>query len=331
MEVYAGFLAHTDAQVGRLIDALEDARHPRRHALHLPRAVTTAPRRRGRCTAPGAAPSFQNGVPEDPEWLLEHIDDFGSARCENHYNAAWAWALDSPFQWMKQVASHFGGTRNGLAISWPNGFAARGEQRTPVPSRHRPRADDPRCGGHRAADAAVNGIEQKPIEGVSMRYTFDDGEAAEHAHDAVLRDPRQPRDLPRRLGRGVLPRPRAVDPQRQPAPFGDEHETWELYDVGDDFSQADRSCRRAPGQARASCRRLFDERGAQVRRLSRSATRPSRGRCRTTGRASSRASRRFTLHRRHVRLPELASVNLKNTSFDDHGPPRRSPRQARRG
>ena len=62
--------------------------------------------------------------------LLEHMADFGTDRCENHFNVGWAWALDAPFQWMKQVASHFGGTRNALAVSWPNGMgAAAGELR----------------------------------------------------------------------------------------------------------------------------------------------------------------------------------------------------------
>ncbi|MFN9902117.1 MAG: arylsulfatase, partial [bacterium] len=124
-----------------------------------------------------SAPSFQNGVPEDPEWLLEHIDDFGTAKCENHFNVGWAWALDSPFQWMKQVASHFGGTRNAIAISWPKQIKATNELRSQF---------------HHVVDIAptiyevagitppdfVNGIEQMPIHGTSMKYSFDDASVA---------------------------------------------------------------------------------------------------------------------------------------------------------
>ena len=114
-----------------------------------------------------SAPSFQNGVHEDPEWLLSHMDDFGTDRCENHFNVGWAWALDAPFQWMKQVASHFGGTRNALAVSWPRGMEARGGLRSQF---HHVIDIYPtilEVTGLTAPEA-VNGITQAPIHGVSM-------------------------------------------------------------------------------------------------------------------------------------------------------------------
>ncbi|MEY3796984.1 MAG: hypothetical protein RLZZ170_998, partial [Actinomycetota bacterium] len=108
MEAFAGFLAHTDHHIHRLLASL-DERGKLDNTLVF--YITGDNGASGEGTLHGAwsAPSFQNGRPEDPEWLLEHMDDFGSADCENHYNYPWAWALDSPFQWMKQVASHFGG------------------------------------------------------------------------------------------------------------------------------------------------------------------------------------------------------------------------------
>ena len=108
MEVYAGFLAHTDAQVGRVIDAIDELGQWD-NTLFIYVCGDNGASAEGTLHGAWSAPSFQNGLPEDPEWLLEHMDDFGTARCENHYNVAWAWALDAPFQWMKQVASHFGG------------------------------------------------------------------------------------------------------------------------------------------------------------------------------------------------------------------------------
>jgi arylsulfatase len=107
MEVFAAFLAHTDAQVDRVFAALErlgcfD------DTLIIYVTGDNGASAEGTIHGAWSAPSFQNGVPEDPEWLLDHIDDFGTSRCENHFNVGWAWALDSPFQWMKQVASHFG-------------------------------------------------------------------------------------------------------------------------------------------------------------------------------------------------------------------------------
>jgi arylsulfatase A-like enzyme len=177
MEVFAAFLAHTDAQVDRIFGALErlgcfD------DTLIVYVTGDNGASAEGTIHGAWSAPSFQNGVHEDPEWLLDHIDDFGTARCENHFNVGWAWALDSPFQWMKQVASHFGGTRNGLAVSWPNGIRSRGELREQF---------------HHVVDLAptileavgvhapthVDGIEQLPMAGVAMNPTFDDPGAPE--------------------------------------------------------------------------------------------------------------------------------------------------------
>lgn len=166
MEVFAGFLAHTDAQIGRLLDATEALGVDDNTIVMY---ITGDNGASGEGTIHGAwsAPSFQNGIPEDPEWLLAHIDDFGTARCENHYNAGWAWALDSPFQWMKQVASHFGGTRNAMAVQWPREITDSGGLRTQF---------------HHVIDVfptileavglqspeVLNGIEQMPVQGVSM-------------------------------------------------------------------------------------------------------------------------------------------------------------------
>ena len=111
-----------------------------------------------------------------PEWLLEHIDDFGTAKCENHFNVGWAWALDSPFQWMKQVASHFGGTRNAMALSWPKKITDKGGLRTQF---HHVIDIVPTIleAAKIRAPEVVDGIPQKPIEGVSMAYTFDKANA----------------------------------------------------------------------------------------------------------------------------------------------------------
>ena len=109
---------------------------------------------------------------ETPEFVASRIDEFGTATAYNHYAVGWAHAMDTPYQWTKQVASHWGGTRNGTIVHWPGGFSARGEVRSQF---------------HHVIDVAptvleaaglphptsVNGVEQHPIEGVSMRYSFD--------------------------------------------------------------------------------------------------------------------------------------------------------------
>ena len=94
-----------------------------------------------------------NGMPgiETTEFLLSKIDDFGTPKAYNHYAVGWAHALCAPYQWTKQVASHWGGTRNGTIVHWPNGFRDKGKIAQPVPPRHRRGADDP--GGRRTARA----------------------------------------------------------------------------------------------------------------------------------------------------------------------------------
>ena len=89
----------------------------------------------------------------------------------------WTWAFDTPFKWTKQIASHFGGTKQGMCMAWPNQHQGRRRHPPPVPPRHRHRADDP--GGDAASRprSSVNGIAQKPMEGVSMAYTWDKANA----------------------------------------------------------------------------------------------------------------------------------------------------------
>ena len=86
--------------------------------------------------------------------------------------------MNTPYQWTKQVASHWGGTRNGTIVHWPKGIKAQGRDPLAVPPRHRRRADDPRSGGI-PEPLSVNGVAQQPIEGVSMLYSFNDAKAAE--------------------------------------------------------------------------------------------------------------------------------------------------------
>src|SRR5262249_16825540 len=119
-----------------------------------------------------------NGAPqlETAELMAAHIDDFETPKAYNHYAVGWAHALDTPYQWTKQVASHWGGTRNGLAVHWPRGIASRGETR----SQFRHVIDVAPTILEVAGlpqPTAVNGIEQQPIEGASMAYSFDDAGA----------------------------------------------------------------------------------------------------------------------------------------------------------
>ena len=183
MEVYAGFLEHTDYHVGRLIDALEDLEILDDTLIYYIIGDNGA-------SAEGTPEgtfnemiTLNSATPEivalmAPEYVREHIDEFGTPKAYNHYAVGWAHAMDTPYQWTKQVASHWGGTRNGTIVHWPTGIKTKGEIRSQF---------------HHVIDVAptvleaaglpepvmVHGVQQKPLEGVSMVYSFDDAQAAE--------------------------------------------------------------------------------------------------------------------------------------------------------
>ncbi len=125
MEVYAAALSHADDQMGRVLDAIEEAGE-------LDNTLVIYIQGDNGASAEGTPQgllnemSVFNGVPEDFNEILKRMDELGSPTTFNHYPVGWAHAMDTPFQWTKQIASHFGGTRNGLVISWPARSKTRG-------------------------------------------------------------------------------------------------------------------------------------------------------------------------------------------------------------
>jgi arylsulfatase len=179
MEVYAGFLEHTDHHAGRLIDALEDLEILDDTLVYVMVGDNGA-------SAEGTPNGCFNelivlngaGGLETVDFMTARIDDFGTPKAYNHYAVGWAHAMDTPYQWTKQVASHWGGTRNGTIVHWPNAIKARGEVRSQF---------------HHVIDVAVtvldaaglpeprfvNGVQQMPLHGVSMKPSFDDDSSPE--------------------------------------------------------------------------------------------------------------------------------------------------------
>jgi arylsulfatase A-like enzyme len=179
MEVYAGFLEHTDHHIGRLIDALADLDVLGDTLVYYIIGDNGA-------SAEGTVNGTFNeaftfnaaNALETTEFMASKIDEFGTPTANNHYAVGWAHAMDTPYQWTKQVASHWGGTRNGTIVHWPNGIAAKGEIRAQF---------------HHVIDIAptvlaaaglpepvsVHGVQQMPLHGTSMIYSFDAGVAAD--------------------------------------------------------------------------------------------------------------------------------------------------------
>jgi arylsulfatase A-like enzyme len=234
MEVFAAYLEHTDHQVGRLIDALEDVGIlGETVVLYIVGDNGASAEGTPRGTLNELFVFNQSLDIETPEYLSEHIDQLGTPQANNHYAVGWAHATCTPYQWTKQVASHFGGTRNGAVVHWPAGFASRGEIRTQfhhlidVAPTILDAAGIP-------APAFVHGIQQMPLHGVSMRYFFDDPAAPERRETQYF-EIMCNRGIYRKgwtaVTRHSLPWVAAQMPV-----FDDD--TWELYDTSIDWTQA---------------------------------------------------------------------------------------------
>ena len=217
MEVYAGFLEHTDHHVGRLIDAIEDLGILDDTIIYYIIGDNGAS---AEGTLNGAFNEMANfngmAALETPEFMISKMDEFGSPSSYNHYAVGWAWAMDTPFQWTKQVASHWGGTRNGTIVHWPNGIEEKGGLRSQFTHVIDVAPTILEAAGL-PEPTMVNGVQQSPIEGTSMLYTFNDADGAGASRPAVLRDVRQPRHLPQGVERGDQAQDAVGDGRRRDA------------------------------------------------------------------------------------------------------------------
>ena len=180
MEVYAGFLEHTDHHVGRLIDALQNLEILDDTLVYYIVGDNGAS---AEGTPQGCFNELivLNGAAglETTEFMASRIDKFGTPEAYNHYAVGWAHAMDTPYQWTKQVASHWGGTRNGTVVHWPRGFRARGEVRSQFSHVIDIAATVLDAAGV-PEPLSVHGVQQLPLHGRSMVPTFDDADAPEH-------------------------------------------------------------------------------------------------------------------------------------------------------
>jgi arylsulfatase len=236
MEVYAGFLEHTDHHIGRLIDALENLGVLENTLVYYIFGDNGASAEGTHNGAFNEMSNF-NGLAalETPEFMLSKIDEFGTATAFNHYSVGWAWATNAPYQWTKQVASHWGGTRNGTIVHWPKGIAERGGLRHQFAHVIDVAPTVLEAAGL-PEPTLVNGVLQSPMEGTSMLYSFGDAKAPER-HDLQYFE----------MGgnRGIYYKCwSAVTKHRTPwilmgqklIPFEDD--VWELYDGNTDWTQA---------------------------------------------------------------------------------------------
>ncbi|MBW2268132.1 MAG: arylsulfatase [Deltaproteobacteria bacterium] len=235
METYAGFLAHTDAQVGKLVSALQDLGEFDNTLFFYIVGDNGASAEGG----PFGGLNYMGGlmgVREDPKAVLARLDEIGGPSSYPQYPAGWAWAMDTPFQWVKTIASHLGGTRNPLVVSWPRRIRDAGGLRSQVSHVNDIVPTILEAVGIEAP-ARVNGVKQQPMDGTSLVYSFDDA-AAKSRHRtqyfeifgnrAIYHD-----GWMASAARGRVPW-QILSPVGRPF----EEDPWELYDLRQDFSQA---------------------------------------------------------------------------------------------
>ncbi|TCM14009.1 arylsulfatase [Novosphingobium sp. PhB165] len=232
-EAFAGFTAHTDHEIGRFLDALRE-RPDWDNTLVFYVVGDNGSSAEGGLSGTVDEVTYYNGFELPWQTSLEHIDDIGGPKLHNHFPVGWAWAMNTPFQWTKQVASHFGGTRNPMVVSWPSRITDTGGLRTQfhhvvdiVPTIYEVAGITP--------PEMLNGVQQDPIEGVSICYTFDGREAPErrrtqyfeiYANRAIYHDGWCAASL---ANVPWIAQKSALDLDTVP---------WELYHIDEDFSEA---------------------------------------------------------------------------------------------
>ncbi len=251
METYAGFIEHTDHEIGRVVDVIRDIKEFDNTLIFYIFGDNGGDYEGNKLGTLNWVKN-SNGYPEKTiDRNLERIDDIGTPNSEPSYNAGWGWASNTPFQWYKTIASHFGGTRNAMVISWPEG----------ITDEQRQNNRGLRSQFHHVIDVVptildvvgieapikVNGVDQKPIEGVSMAYTFDNHEKRSRRitqyfelmgnraiyHKgwiAGVRHLNNPDSNGKKLAK--------IRHLKNPDRFDLMDEKWELYYIDRDFSQA---------------------------------------------------------------------------------------------
>lgn len=310
MEVFAGALAHCDYQINRFLDALEETGRMDNTIVIYIMGDNGASGEGGDNGMLNEMTIF-NGVTEDFDDIKKAYDTLGGPMHFNHKPAGWAHAMSTPFQWTKLVASHFGGTRNAMAISWPKRIRDKGGLRTQF---HHVIDILPTVleAAGLPAPVKVNGVDQKPIEGTSMVYSFHSAKAPStrttqyfeiFGRRAVYHDGWMA---------GTTPK---TAPWIPGAPSKNAHTEydWELYNVDEDFSQAENLAEKYPEKLQALKDRFIVEAtkynvlpldDSNIDRFD-VANRPSL----TTGRT------KFTYYDGMTRIPEGSAPDLKNRSW----------------
>lgn len=311
MELYAGFAEHTDAQVGRLVDALE------RLGVLDDTLIVYILGDNGASGEGGIGGTLNehriaSGLVDSAEFINAHDDVLGDATTHAHGPVGWALAMNTPFQWTKQVASHFGGTRDGMIMHWPKGITDRGGIRHQF---------------HHVIDimptildvagipqpSSVDGVAQQPIEGLSMRYTFDDAEASDRRRVQYFEMVGN-RGIYHDGWMAVTRHGTPWEMVQSGRKFYDD-DVWELYHVDEDFAQAHDLAGEYPEKLR-ELQQLFMIEAAKYNVFPLDDRMTERENPKEAGRLDLHGDRdSITFHGPGLRLTEETAPNVKNRSF----------------
>jgi arylsulfatase len=310
MEVFAAFTDETDYEMGRLLDvvrSLPDADN----TIVFYQVGDNGASAEGGLVGLLNENSFFNNVPESLADNLKHMDELGGPKHFNHFPAGWAWAMNTPFQWTKQIASHLGGVRNPLAVSWPARIKDRGAVRGQF---------------HHVIDIAptiyeacgikfpdvLNGVAQKPLEGVSMAYSFDNANAPSR---------RRTQYFEMFINRGIYndgwwAASRVNIPWEGGAKAANpDTATWELYNLNEDFAQANDLAKKNPEKLR-QLQDLWWTEAARYQVLPLDGRKTERLNAELQGRPSlSGKQTSFTYYPGMAGLPAGSAPNVLNKSF----------------
>jgi len=309
MEVFAGFAEHTDHEVGRLVTALEKMGELDNTIFFYIVGDN------GSSAEGGPQGTYNemmalNGIPGDASQMMNHIEDWGSPNTFPHFAIGWAHAGNTPFQWAKQVASHFGGTRNGMVLHWPDRFKGNGEVRSQF---------------HHVIDVAptvleaaglpepkmVNGVTQYPMDGVSMLYTID---------DATAKDRRTTQYFEMFGNRGIYHNGWVACTRHSiPWILGSapplEEDVWELYNIDEDFSEANNLAETNPEKLK-ELQEVFKQEAIKNHVFPIDDRRSERFNPAIAGRPNLLGPRKtLTVYEGMVGIAENAFINVKNTNY----------------
>jgi arylsulfatase A-like enzyme len=312
MEVYAGALSYADYQIGRVIDAVRDSGQLDNTIVIYIMGDNGASAEGTLQGTTNEVATAANGVTETIPYLLSMMNELGGPHTYNHYPVGWAHAMDAPMQWTKQVASHFGGTRNGLVISWPKRITDKGGIRKQfssvidiTPTLYEAIGITP--------PKVLYGTEQKPLDGTSMVYTFDKANAnvaTRHnvqyfellANRAIYKDGWMASTTPLRLPWVTI----GLEPNPEDFP-------WELYNIDKDPSQANNVVDKYPDKLK-ELQAAFDVEAKKYNVYPLDSSFASR--VDPSIRPSLTAGRTiFTYHQGQLRIPEGSAPNFKNQSW----------------